>query len=93
MSFEYMSYLQCPDNTDCVTPCLKLAGTSSDGSNYNIENFTDKDIDLRKLNSVYASVLFAYKKNVYLPIFNCKLQTCPLYSKCNSMYSDKKENE
>ena len=63
------------------------------GSNYNIENFTDKDIDLRKLNSVYASVLFAYKKNIYLPIFNCKLQACPLYSKCNSMYSDNKENE
>jgi hypothetical protein len=62
------------------------------GSNYNIENFTDKDIDLRKLNSVYASTLFAYKKNVYLPIFNCKLQTCPLYTKCNSMYSDSKES-
>ena len=61
------------------------------GSNYNIENFTDKDIDLRKLNSVYASALFAYKKNVFLPIFNCKLQTCPMYSKCNSMYSDSKE--
>jgi hypothetical protein len=61
------------------------------GSNYNIENFTDKDIDFRKLNSVYASVLFAYKKNVYLPIFNCKLQSCPLYDKCNSMYSDNKE--
>lgn len=63
------------------------------GSNYNIENFTDKDIDFRKLNSVYASTLFAYKKNVYLPIFNCKLQSCPLYSKCNSMYSDNKESE
>ena len=63
------------------------------GSNYNIENFTDKNIDLRKLNSVYASALFAFKKNVYLPIFNCKLQACPLYSKCNSMYSDNKENE
>jgi hypothetical protein len=61
------------------------------GSNYNIENFTDKDIDLRKLNSVYASVLFAYKKNVFLPIFNCKLQTCPMYNKCNSMYADSKE--
>ena len=61
------------------------------GSNYNIENFTDKDIDFRKLNSVYASALFAYKKNVYLPIFNCKLQSCPLYDKCNSMYSDNKE--
>ena len=63
------------------------------GSNYNIENFTDKDIDLRKLNSIYASALFAYKKNVYLPIFNCKNNTCPLYSKCNSMYSDNKDNE
>lgn len=63
------------------------------GSNYNVENFTDKEIDLRKLNSVYASALFAYKKNVYLPIFNCKLQSCPLYSKCNSMYSDNKESE
>lgn len=62
------------------------------GSNYNIENFTDKDLDLRKLNSVYASALFAYKKNVYLPIFNCKLQSCPLYTKCNSMYSDNKES-
>lgn len=62
------------------------------GSNYNIENFTDKDLDLRKLNSVYASTLFAYKKNVYLPIFNCKLQSCPLHSKCNSMYSDNKES-
>lgn len=61
------------------------------GSNYNIENFTDKDIDLRKLNSVYASAIYAYKKNIYLPIFNCKNNTCPIYSKCNSMYSDKKE--
>jgi hypothetical protein len=63
------------------------------GSNYNIENFTDKEIDLRKLNSVYASTLFAYKKKVYLPVFNCKLQSCPLYTKCNSMYSDNKEEE
>ncbi len=63
------------------------------GSNYNLENFTDKDIDLRKLNSVYATALFAYKKNVFLPIFNCKNNTCPIYNKCNSMYSDKKENE
>jgi hypothetical protein len=63
------------------------------GSNYNIENFTDKLIDLRKLNSVYASTLFAYKKNVYLPIFNCKNNTCPIYNKCNSMYSDDKDNE
>lgn len=63
------------------------------GSNYNVENFTDKDIDFRKLNSVYASTLFAYKKNVYLPIFNCKLQSCSLYNKCNSMYSDNKETE
>jgi hypothetical protein len=62
------------------------------GSNYNIENFTDKDIDLRKLNSVYASALYAYKKNIYLPIFNCKNSTCPIYDKCNSMYSDKKED-
>lgn len=62
------------------------------GSNYNVENFIDKDIDLRKLNSVYSSALFAYKKNVFLPIFNCKQNTCSLYSKCNSMYSDKKEN-
>jgi hypothetical protein len=61
------------------------------GSNYNIENFTDKDIDLRKLNSVYSSAVFAYKKNIYLPIFNCKNNTCPIYTKCNSMYSDKKE--
>ena len=61
------------------------------GSNYNIENFTDKNIDLRKLNSVYSAALFAYKKNVYLPIFNCKNSTCPIYNKCNSMYSDNKE--
>lgn len=63
------------------------------GSHYNIENFTDKNIDLRKLNSVYSAALFAYKKNVFLPIFNCKNNTCPIYNKCNSMYSDKKENE
>jgi hypothetical protein len=62
------------------------------GSNYNVENFIDKDIDLRKLNSVYSTALFAYKKNVFLPIFNCKQSACSLYSKCNSMYSDNKEN-
>lgn len=57
-------------------------------TSYTVKEFVGKDIDLRKLNSLYASYLFAYRKRVFVPIFDCRNNACPLFKVCNGMTSD-----
>lgn len=61
---------------------------SINSGTFSIYTVDEQNLDLAKLKSFYNSVLFALSKDVYMPIYNCRLNSCPLYLTCNPMYKD-----